>query len=347
LPPSRIERLTGRVERWFDRHQRDLPWRRTYDAYHVWISEVMLQQTRMEVVLEYYERFLQRFPTIAALAAATDDEVLSAWSGLGYYRRARMLRDAAGEVVRRFAGRVPDTVEELRALPGIGRYTAGAIVSIAHDRRAPIVDGNIARIVARLEGVEEPIGSPALMRAAWRHAEEMVQASASPRTFNQGLMEIGALICRPRKPLCGECPLHSDCRAFALDATERIPLPKERVETRRLNVPLYLVTDSAGRLLMRRETGQLMTSMFHLPHGESSLLSGRPLETGKRELIGAFRHTITTRRIVFTVYAAELAGLIAESPDQYTWIAPDEISTLPHPSYVRKALRLAAAKSAP
>lgn len=340
-----MKRLTRRVERWFDRNQRALPWRRTYDPYQVWVSEVMLQQTRMEVVLEYYDRFLQRFPTLESLAVASDHDVLASWSGLGYYRRARMMRETAQEVMRRFAGRLPDTVEDLRALPGIGRYTAGAVASIAYGRHAPIVDGNIARIVARLEGIEQPMASPALMRAAWIHAEEYVAACTTPRAFNQGLMEIGALICRPRNPMCGQCPLRDDCRAFAEGATERIPLPKVRVETRSLNVPLYLVTDSQGRLLMRREEGSLMKSMFHLPHGDASLLSGKPLATENRELLGAFRHTITTRRIVFSVYSAELSDRIAESPDEYTWIAPEAISTLPHPSYVKKALRLAAAKS--
>jgi A/G-specific adenine glycosylase len=177
------------VEAWFRKHQRFLPWRAAYEPYHVWVSEVMLQQTRMEVVLGYYEKFLDRFPSIAALAAATDDEVMSAWSGLGYYRRARMLRDGARDVVERFSGKVPKTVDELLTIGGIGRYTAGAVASIAHKVKAPIVDGNVARILARLYAIETPLKSPALMREAWVYAEELVQTSRNPRDFNQGLMQ--------------------------------------------------------------------------------------------------------------------------------------------------------------
>ncbi len=171
----------------------------------------MLQQTRMEVVLGRYDAFLVRFPTIAALASASEDNVTAAWSGLGYYRRARMLRSGAIAVMQRFGGVLPETAEELMAIDGIGRYTAGAISSIAYGRRAPIVDGNIARILSRLSGIDEPLGSPALMRAAWREAERLVEACRSPRDFNQGLMELGALVCTARSPRCGECPIAGRC----------------------------------------------------------------------------------------------------------------------------------------
>src|SRR5438046_806102 len=183
LPARSIAR---RAEAWFRLHQRKLPWRATYDPYHIWLSEVMLQQTRMQVVLGRYEDFLRRFPTIEELARSSDDDVTAAWSGLGYYRRARMLRSGAVAVVERFGGALPATVDELMTLDGIGRYTAGAISSIAYDRPAPIVDGNIARIVSRLFATH---GSP------WRLAESLVLAASSPRIFNQALMEIGALIC--------------------------------------------------------------------------------------------------------------------------------------------------------
>src|SRR5205085_8211523 len=151
----------------------------------------MLQQTRMEVVLGYYEPFMARFPDVASLAAATFDEVTAAWSGLGYYRRARMLRDGAVDVMARFGGVIPRTVDELMTIAGVGRYTAGAIASIAHEQRAPIVDGNVARILARLFAIDAPLGSPMLMREAWLRADELVGASKSPRDFNQGLMELG------------------------------------------------------------------------------------------------------------------------------------------------------------
>jgi A/G-specific adenine glycosylase len=329
--------LATAIERWFRRHQRPLPWRRAYDPYHVWISEVMAQQTRMEVVIPYYERFVARFPTIAALAAATDDEVTAAWSGLGYYRRARMLRSGAIDVVARFGGRLPRDAGELHTIAGIGPYTAGAIASIAFDERVPIVDGNVARVTSRLFGIDEAIGSPALLRAAWARAGELVNAAKSPRALNQGLMEIGALICTPRKPACLICPLSAKCKGLAEGRAEALPRARPKSETRELHIPLYLVTDRAGRVLMRRERGKLMTAMFHLPHGNAALLGGTPLCVGNPTLLGTFRHTVTNRRITFELFRAR-----TRRPAGYEWIALDDLAAVPHPSYVRKALQLAA-----
>jgi A/G-specific adenine glycosylase len=328
--------LTSRIERWFRKHQRPLPWRADYDPYRVWVSEVMAQQTRLEVVLAYFERFVERFPSIEALAAATDDQVTAAWSGLGYYRRARMLRAGAAAVVERFGGRLPRDAGQLQALPGIGRYTAGAIASIAFRRRAPIVDGNVARILARLSAIEAPLGSPALMRAAWARAEALIAACSAPRDFNQGLMEIGALICTPRNPACERCPLRADCAAFATKRVAELPRPKAKPATRAMTIALYVVT-RRGRVMMQREKGKLMRDMFHLPHGDTSLLTGKPLRMKGAKLVGSFRHTVTTRRITFEVYTASANG---QRPTA-DWIRPEDLHTVPHPSYVRKALRLA------
>lgn len=331
--PGQIAR---RLERWFARHQRPLPWRNGYDPYHVWVSEVMLQQTRMEVVLPYFERFVARFPTLHALAGASEQEVLAAWSGLGYYRRAKMLRAGAIEVVARFGGIVPSTVDELLTIPGIGRYTAGAIASVAWNRHAPIVDGNVARIVSRLFAIEHPLGTPALMNAAWQRATELVDACKTPRAFNQGLMEVGALVCKPRNPSCLLCPVANDCIARAAGRTGELPRPKVKAETRELSIALYLITDRKGRVLMHRESGPLMNAMYHLPHGDTSLLTGAPLAAARGELLGTFRHTVTTRRIEFSVYA----GAVKRHPrGEYAWIDPEALHDVPHPSYVRKALR--------
>jgi len=340
------QRIAAAIEAWFAGHERPLPWRAGYDPYHVWVSEVMLQQTRMEVVLSgYYERFLEQFPTLLALADATVDEVLAGWSGLGYYRRARMLRDGAIDVVARFAGEVPSTVEELLTIPGIGRYTAGAIASIAYGRQAPIVDGNVTRVLARLRALDAPLGSRALIAAAWRQAEELVAASGHPRALNQGLMELGALICRPQKPVCGECPVRRHCLAFAQERVDLLPTPKAKALTRALRIALYLIVDRRGRVLMRREPGKLMNAMFHLPHGDTSLLGGTPLPAITGTLLGTFRHTVTTRRIEFTLYAATLPSILRDGGGDYSWIDPLDMASVPHPSYVKKALRLARVKS--
>lgn len=291
----------------------------------------MAQQTRMEVVVPYFERFIARFPTIDALAAATEDEVTGAWSGLGYYRRARMLRAGAIDVRNRFGGRLPRDAGELRTIAGIGPYTAGAIASIAFNERVPIVDGNVARVVARLFSIDAALGTPALLSAAWERAEELVGAAKSPRALNQGLMELGALLCTPRKPSCLLCPVAAHC-----SQREELPRAKAKTATRELHIPLYLVTDRAGRVLMRRESGKLMTSMFHLPHGNTALLGGTPMVVREAVPVGSFRHTVTNRRITFELFRAR-----ARRPAGYEWIAPDALGDLPHPSYVRKALELA------
>lgn len=332
-------RLASRTESWFRKNQRRLPWREGYEPYGVWVSEIMLQQTTMEVVLGYYERFMKRFPSIADLARASVDDVVTVWSGLGYYRRARMLHEGALDVTSRFNGTIPESVDELLSIAGIGRYTAGAIASIVFEKRAPIVDGNVARIVARLFGIEAPLSSPALMRAAWTHAEELVAASKSPRDFNQGLMELGALVCSPRKPNCNVCPLRRDCAAFSAGRVDELPRPKATQTTFTLRISLYLVTDAAGRVLMRRESGPLMHGMFHLPHGDTRLLTGAPLRIDRARALGTFRHTVTNRRITFEVFAV-LRRPRARGRE-YKWIDPASLAGIPHPSYVRKALQLA------
>ena len=334
-PPS----LARSIERWFRARQRPLPWRETYDPWEVWVSEVMLQQTRMEVVLPYFARFVRSFPTLAAAAEASEEQVLAAWSGLGYYRRAKMLRAGAIEVTERFGGSVPSTVEELLTIPGIGRYTAGAIASVAFNQHAPIVDGNVARILSRVFLIDEPAGSPALMRESWLREEELVAACKRPRDFNQGLMECGALICTPRKPACELCPVRNQCLAYATNRVHELPRAKEKKPTRELRIPLYIVTDMHGRILMRRESGQLMNAMYHLPHGNPSLLGGEAFETKSRALLGSFKHTVTDRRITFEVYAAELPTRVRGEQD-CSWIDPTDLRAIPHPSYVTKALRL-------
>ena len=305
-----------------------MPWREAYDPYEVWVSEVMLQQTRMEVVLGYFERFMTRFPTIKRLASSSVDDVLAMWSGLGYYRRARMLHEGAVAVAKR--GSMPATLDELMTIPGIGRYTAGAIASIAFQQRAPIVDGNVRRVLARITGTEDD---------PWGYASAFVEACDDPRMLNQGLMELGALICTPRNPSCDACPVHSRCVAYQTDRVDELPRPKAKPQTRELRIPLYLVTDRRGRVLMRREHGRLMNAMLHLPHGDSSLFGAKPLEVARTRLVGTFRHTVTNRRITFALFEAELAGALHDD-DEYEWIDVTKLRIHAHPSYVTKALKL-------
>ena len=338
---GRFRRIAEGLEKWFEGSQRRLPWRATYEPYHVWVSEVMLQQTRMERVIGYFERFIQRFPDVESLARADPDEVLSPWSGLGYYRRARQLHAGAREVAEVHEGLLPETLSDLLTIPGIGRYTAGAILSIGYDLPAPIVDGNVARVLARLEALTEPLGTSPLARAEWKLAARVVESASSPRMLNQALMELGSMICTPRSPDCARCPVRDECRAFVIGEVERFPVPGAKKVMRELEIPLYAIEDSGGKLLMRLESGPLMTGMYHLPHGNDLLLPGGLLAARETKRIGSFRHSVTNRRIEFTVWRAELDRTsLRERPGDWLWVAPAELEHLPHPSYVIKALQL-------
>ncbi|MBX7251062.1 MAG: A/G-specific adenine glycosylase, partial [Candidatus Promineofilum sp.] len=202
----------GPLLSWWDANRADLPWRRTQDPYAIWIAEVMLQQTQIAAVVPYYERWLARFPTVAALAAAPLDDVLKQWEGLGYYSRARHLHAAAQRIVADHGGRLPDTLEELLRLPGVGRYTAGAVASIAYGVRAPVLDGNVIRVLSRLFDVAEDVTRPETRARLWALAEALVPAER-PGDYNQALMELGQVICVPQRPRCLLCPLRDDCLA--------------------------------------------------------------------------------------------------------------------------------------
>ena len=206
--------FTERLLTWHRDNRADLPWRRDPEPYQVWLSEVMLQQTRVETVIPYFDRFVRAFPTIEALAAAPLDDVLKLWEGLGYYSRARNLQRAARVIVEERNGVMPSEVEDLLELPGIGRYTAGAIASIAFRRAAPVLDGNVIRVYARLLDLDDDIGQSATREKLWRIAEEWLPAGAAGE-YNQALMELGQRLCRPKNPLCEKCPLQAHCRAWS------------------------------------------------------------------------------------------------------------------------------------
>src|SRR5262245_1124236 len=229
---------------WFGESQRILPWRSSYDPYHVWISEIMLQQTQVETVIPYFERWMTVLPDVASLATADEHSVLSLWAGLGYYSRARNLMEAAKILVREHDGVLPADYEALRSLPGIGQYTAGAILSIAFNQAYPVVDGNVRRVLSRLYGWEDD--RPARL---WEAAEKLVR-SAEPRQINQAIMELGATVCSFRAPRCLVCPIQSDCIAYKTGKQLLIPPVKKRPETVRVQL-FAVVQEKNGRHLMR------------------------------------------------------------------------------------------------
>ncbi len=227
IPGNQMPRLRRRLLAWFGKRKRDLPWRRTSDPYRIWISEIMLQQTRVSAVIPYYERFMAKFPTVRSLALAKMETVLGYWAGLGYYSRARNLHRAAKEIVARHAGHMPRDYKAALALPGIGRYTAAAVLSIAYGEPKAVLDGNVARVLARLGAVRGELRAPAL----WRELELTAQALLAPNApgdWNQAMMELGATVCTPKSPRCGECPVSKWCSARKLGIAHRIPAPRKK-----------------------------------------------------------------------------------------------------------------------
>jgi A/G-specific adenine glycosylase len=304
-----------RLLSWYKRHGRDLPWRTKSNPYHVWVSEIMLQQTTVPVVVPYFVRFVERFPDVESLAHATEEEVLSLWSGLGYYRRARHLLSAARVIAERYGGQVPDDQAALRRLPGVGAYTAGAIMSIGHNRACAALDGNIMRVMARVGGIE---GTPS--RAATRKAVEALVLELMPQerasAFNQALMDLGSMICTPRVPLCESCPIHVDCDARRRGIVDRIPpvaKPDGPVVVDMAAVAVLRTRrarDGVTRCLLVQRDGGLMNGLWEFPL--TPLTSGtvgpevmaRHLGARLAGSVGRFRHTITRHRMSVTVFQA-------------------------------------------
>lgn len=322
LEPSLVAELRAGLLAWYAEAARDLPWRRTRDPYGIWVSEVMLQQTRVEVVEERWVRFLRRFPTVADLARAAEDEVLAEWAGLGYYRRARSLHAAARVVLESHAGQFPTDPASVRALPGVGEYTTGAICSIAFDQPEALVDGNVERVFARLFLVDEAAASPALKRASWDLARALVPDRA-PGDWNQALMELGATVCTPRAPRCADCPVSARCRALAEGRPSELPRPKVRRPAVEVEVELALALRGEEVLVRQRPAGGRMGGLWELPTREvtwsTEVAPGIHearwpevlTETGE-VLAEGLRHGVTHHRIQGRVLEVRLVGEPAE-----------------------------------
>lgn len=333
--------------RWYDARRRDLPWRNTRDPYRIWLSEVMLQQTRVTTAIPYYEAFLERFGTVEDLAAAPLEEVLASWSGLGYYRRARQLHRAAGEVVRR--GGFPATSQGLIELPGIGPYTAAAVASIAFGEVVAVLDGNVERLLCRRLALTENPKRVAVRRRLREAAASLLDADR-PGDSNQALMELGAMVCRPRRPKCSSCPLSHDCRARRRGDPERYPSARRKRALEHLDLAVAVVREDRRVLLFRRpETSDLLAGTWELPsvthpHDRESIERALSQTYGGRWRIaapkGKVRHGITYRRLILHVYSArfEAGESIAEGPEA-AWVGEEERSSFAVSSMVDKALR--------
>ena len=315
LPQEHADALRRAILNHYDKHSRALPWRETRDPYLVWLSEVMLQQTRVETVIPYFERFRSRFPTPEHLARAEEDEVMSLWSGLGYYRRARQLHQGVRDVVARYGGQVPQDPAERRALPGVGRYTAGAIGSIAFGLEEPVVDGNVARVFCRFFGIDTPLGKAVTQKRLWSIAEALV-AGPRPGDFNQALMEFGATVCKPRGPTCRQCPIAAACVARKSGRVDSLPTPARKTAPRRVTWEVVLAVDGDGVWLCRQDEGLfagLWTPPLVFASGRASVLEhlaaiGLSGNLAKRRAFSV-RHTLSHREA--TVHAWKLTDVSA------------------------------------
>jgi len=315
--------LRERLLEWFHKHQRDLPWRQNKDPYRIWLSEIMLQQTRVAAVIPFYDRFLEHFPTIAALAAAPEAEVLRLWAGLGYYSRARNLQRAAQEIVAKHGGEFPRSAEHALALPGIGSYTAAAILSIAFGKRHAVLDGNVARVIARLGAVHGDLREGARWQSLQVAADTLLDPDA-PSDWNQAMMELGAMVCVPKSPRCLLCPIAEFCRARQAGLTEVIPEKRKKRATEEVELAAVVFLDKQGRTLLlpppetdrkhvtQDEVQPLISKMWHFPMIAVKENAARELAAflksfdaltangSKHELqeLGSARHTVTYRAIL-------------------------------------------------
>lgn len=342
--PSDEDVFIEKLLLWYDRNQRSLPWRDNPEPYRVWISEIMLQQTQVKAVLPYFERFLEAFPTLPDLAGAREDQVLAAWSGLGYYNRARNLHRSARLVQEKFGGRFPRDLDELLVLPGIGRYTAGAILSIAHGQPYPVLDGNVRRVFSRLLRIDREL-TTALLNQLWQLLDRLVNSpGARNRTadFNQALMELGALVCTPRKPQCGACPLSEDCLARMKGVQERLPVKARKRPTEQL-LFLVAIIRKGDRYLLRKSTGEpFLEGFWEFPRveGGTDRESRRRLEQSMETTLRFLhfhqpvRHQITFRKMRFHPVEAEILGKTPAGAD-WTWDSLVD-PALPVPAFVHK-----------
>jgi A/G-specific adenine glycosylase len=358
------EKFRSGLVAWFRQFQRDLPWRRTRDPYRVWLSEVMLQQTRVAAVIPYFARFLERFPDVRALAEAPEEEVLRLWSGLGYYSRARNLRKAAQEIVARHKGEFPRTIEAARALPGIGAYTASAILSIAFDRKHAVLDGNVARVLARVHALRGDVREPARWNQLQNLAEELLALDA-PGEWNQAMMELGATLCTPRAPQCFVCPVAAHCEGRKLGIAESLPERRKKRATIDVTLVAAVLLNSRGEALLLpppkhsntkggKDVPTLVSRMWHFP--VEPLKSNSIPEKTLRRLVRRYtqkksrkdgapvalarvRHSVTYRKIAVLPFLVRLPRHASVSGARKIPLA--RISSLPISNLTRKIARVA------
>ena len=344
--------LSSRLLLWYQENARTLPWRENHDPYRIWISEIMLQQTQVNTVIPYYLKFIKRFPTIQELASASEDEVLSYWSGLGYYKRARQLHESAQIIVEQYEGCVPQRENDILKLPGIGPYTAGAIMSIAFNLSQPVLDGNVIRVISRVFAIRESTGLAATKRLLWSIARDSIPDNMA-RSYNQALMELGALVCLPSasSSLCNTCPVNDICQSKKLELISEIPVLPEKRKREKLFHIAFLITKNDKFLIRKRQDHNVLKNIWEAPWGKLNdespdkttvirIYQDEMLcEPKNLSYLSKVKHSITYRDITCHVYQISLSdndSLDISSESFYEWVTRDELGRFPHSSLLKK-----------
>ncbi|MFV8828150.1 A/G-specific adenine glycosylase [Alkalihalobacterium sp. APHAB7] len=339
-----INGFRDQLVHWFEEHKRDLPWRRTNDPYRIWVSEVMLQQTRVDTVIPYYNNFVQKFPTLQDLAYAEEQEILKAWEGLGYYSRVRNLQTAVREVVEHYGGKVPDTKKDISQLKGVGPYTAGAVLSIAYHKPEPAVDGNVMRVISRVLLIEEDIGK-AKTRPIFEKALAKMISPDKPSEFNQGLMELGALVCTPKSPGCLLCPVREHCRAYHAGKEKSLPIKEKKTKVTVKNMAAIVLRNQKGEVLIqRRPDSGLLAKLWQFPNVEVTKSTDSPqecleeffrseleisvkIESAVQKVEHVFSHLVWN----ITVYEGTLLSENHVTSEDTRWVDENSIESYPFP----------------
>ncbi len=345
MTKNEIKQLRKRLNNWYLASHRNLPWRRSNNPYHIWVSEVMLQQTQVNTVLSYYRRFIKTFPTIKKLAQAEVQDVLKAWEGLGYYARARNLHRAAGLVAEEHSGKVPNTWEAFHSLPGVGDYIAAAVLSIAFDQPYAVVDGNVKRVLARLYKIGAPVNQ-SRSYPVFKDAAEQLLDSGQAGTFNQAMMELGALVCKPQNPLCDVCPLNSQCLAFKTHQVAKFPKRRKSRVTPLYHIAVGVVFKGDRVLITQRKAEGLLGGLWEFPGGkikegespEAACIREIKEEVNLEVQIDSYltrvKHAYTHFRIIMEVFCCRyVSGRVKRNgPTAHRWIKIDEYKKYPFPT---------------
>ncbi len=351
MKQKEIESLRKALMDWYLQNRRDLPWRKTKNPYHIWVSEVMLQQTQVNTVVPFYHRFLRRFPDLKGLAQADLQSVLKVWEGLGYYARARNLHKSAAIVINRHAGLVPQNWEDFRKLPGVGDYIAAAVLSIAFDLPYPVVDGNVKRVLARLTLIEDPANISSSMKKFRQTAAQLLD-NRQPGTFNQAMMELGALVCKPQNPLCSACPVGPMCRAYQTGRVAQFPKRSQKAPTPEYRIAVGVVIKNDRMLITRRKPEGLLGGLWEFPGGkirQGENAAAACIREIKEEVnlairidshLASIKHAYTHFKILMDVFCcAYIAGRVKlNGPVDHHWIRLDQLGDYPFPKANHKFL---------